>query len=88
MVQPRPCGKQKSQMFWAAFGFGVRTTLVPTEGDPTSLRTGVTARVYKAVLDEHLPPVLRYGAIFMHDNAPQFIRHILYEVGFKRIESM
>ena len=77
MVQPRPCGKQKSQMFWAAFGFGVRTTLVALKGDPAAQKKGVTAKVYKAVLDEHLPPILRYGAIFMHDNAPIHTAHII-----------
>jgi transposase len=66
-------------MFWATFGYGVRTTLVPMDGDPESARGGVTARVYKAVLDQHLPPVLRFGAIFMHDNAPIHTAHIIKE---------
>ena len=58
-------------MFWAAFGHGVRTHLIPLSGDPLSRRGGVTARVYRAVLDTHLLPILQQnGAIFMHDNAP------------------
>ena len=64
-------------MFGAAFGFRVPTTLVPVEGDTTSLRTGVTARVYKAVLGENLPSILSYGAIFMHDNALIHKAHIV-----------
>lgn len=64
-------------MFWAAFGFGVRTALVPMEGDPESAKGGVTARVYKEVLDEHLLPILQYGAIFMHDNAPIHTAHTI-----------
>ena len=66
-------------MFWSVFGFGVRTTRVPMEGDTTSLRTGVTARVSKAVLDTHLLPILRYGAILMHDNAPIHTAHIILD---------
>lgn len=57
-------------MFWAAFGYGIRTQLVPMEGDPASAKGGVTARVYQAVLDRHLPPILGLGNIFMQDNAP------------------
>ena len=56
-------------MFWAAFVCGVRTTLVAMKGDPAGRKKGVTAKVYEAILDEHLLPILRYGAIFMHDNA-------------------
>jgi hypothetical protein len=66
-------------MFWATFGYGIRATLVPMDGDPESTRGGVTDRVYKEVLDRHLPPVLRFGAIFMHDNAPIHTAHIIRE---------
>jgi hypothetical protein len=57
-------------MFWAAFGYGVRTDLVRMYGDERSPRGGVTARVYCDVLNQHLPPLLQLGSIFMHDNAP------------------
>lgn len=57
-------------MFWAAFGYGLRTTLVLMNGDPASARGGVTARVYKEVLSQYLPPILGNFAIFIHDNAP------------------
>lgn len=70
LVEPRRCGKAKSKMFRAAFGHGVRTHLIPLEGEPLAGRGGVTARVYRAVLDIHLLPILDYGAILMHDNAP------------------
>ena len=77
MVQKRRCGKQKSKMFWAAFGHGVRTQLVPMEGDPTASKGGVTARVYQAVLDQYLPPILGFGSIFIQDNAPIHTAHII-----------
>jgi len=64
-------------MFWAAFGYGVRTSLVPMEGDPTAPKGGVTARVYQAVLDRYLPPILGFGNIFMQDNAPIHKAHII-----------
>jgi hypothetical protein len=70
LIQQRRCGKQKSKMFWTAFGFGVRTRLVPMDGDPLSAKGGVTARVYQDILNQHLPPILRFGSIFMQDNAP------------------
>jgi hypothetical protein len=37
-------------------------------GDPTSKKRGVTARVYVKVLEEHVPTVLDADSIFMHDN--------------------
>jgi len=47
------------------------------EGDPESARGGVTARVNKEVLNQHLPPILQFGAIFMHDNALIHTAHII-----------
>jgi transposase len=74
-------------MFWAAFGYGLRTSLVPMDGDPTARRGGVTARVYREVLNQHLLPTLHFGTIFMHDNAPIHTAHIirqwLQEYGIK-----
>ena len=66
-------------MFWAAFGQGVCTQLILLEGDPLSRQGGVTARVYKAVLDQHLLPILDHRAIFMHDNAPIHTAGIIEE---------
>jgi hypothetical protein len=66
-------------MFWAAFGYGIRTTLVPMEGDPNSRRGGVTAMVYREILEQHLPPILGIGSIFMQDNAPIHTAHIIRE---------
>jgi hypothetical protein len=43
---------------------------VPIDGDPESARGGVTARVYKAVLDKYLLLILGIRSIFMQDNAP------------------
>ncbi len=39
------------------------------DGDPDSKKGGVTARVYKAVLEKELPPLMQENSIFMHDNA-------------------
>lgn len=55
-------------MFQAAFGYSVRTSLVPIEGDPEALKGGVTARVYQAVLDRYLPLILGLRNIFIQDN--------------------
>jgi hypothetical protein len=52
-------------MFWAAFGYRLRTELVPIDGDLESAREEVTARVYKVVLDRYLPLILRIRSIFM-----------------------
>ena len=57
-------------MFWAAFGWGLRSDLVVMLGDPNSARGGVTAQRYLEVLEEYLPTVLGYDSIFMQDNAP------------------
>jgi transposase len=64
-------------MFWAAFGYGIRSRLVPIDGDPTARRNGVTARVYQGVLDQHLLPLLQFSTIFMHDNAPIHTAHLI-----------
>ena len=53
--------------------------LIPIDGDPESTRGGVTAQVYKAVLNQHLPLVLRFSTIFIHDNAPIYTAHIIKE---------
>ena len=57
-------------MFWAAFGFGIKSDLVIIEGDQNAKRGGVTAKVYLEVLAEHLSTILEYNSIFMQDNAP------------------
>ena len=77
LVQERRCGKQKSKMFWAAFGYRVYTSLMPIEGDPIAPKGGVTARVYQAVLDQYLPPILGFGSIFIQDNTPIYKAHII-----------
>ncbi len=48
------------------------------EGDNESRKRGVTVGIYNAVLDEHLPPILRFGAIFMH-NAQIHTAHIIQD---------
>jgi transposase len=64
-------------MFWAAFGWGIRTRLVPMNGDPDSPKGGVSARVYQSVLNQYLPPIFGFGNIFMQDNAPIHKAHII-----------
>jgi len=49
------------------------------EGDSDSKRGGVIAKIYKDILDEHLPPILGIGAIFMQDNAPIHTAGIIRE---------
>lgn len=68
-VHSRPCGKGVSQMFWAAFGDTMRTSLVTMQGDPAAPRGGVTARVYLQTLKDNLESVLQPGDIFMQDGA-------------------
>jgi transposase len=71
-------------MFWGAIGYGIKGPLVPLDGDPDSKRHGVTARVYKGLLQEYLPTILEPEMIFMHDNAPihtaRIIRDYLEEI--------
>ena len=70
-VQTRRCGKQKTQMFWAAFGHNIRTPLVVMERDQEAKKKGYTARIYRQVLDTYLAQILTSeDDIFMHDNAP------------------
>lgn len=57
-------------MFWAAFGWGIRTNLVVMRGDPNVPRGGVTAIRYIEVIKEYLPTILDFDSIFMQDNAP------------------
>jgi transposase len=66
-------------MFWAAFGWMKRTALVPMNGDLESARGGVTARVYRAVLEEYLPTILNADSIFMQDGASIHTAKIIKE---------
>jgi transposase len=71
-------------MFWAGFGHGVCTGLVPLDGDPDSPCGGVTSRVIHDVYSAFLPELVEPGDIFMHDNAPVhtagIIRQLLAEM--------
>ena len=64
-------------MFQAAFGYGIRTSLVPIEGDLEAPKGGVTARVYQAVLDRYFPPILGLRNIFIQDNALIYKAYII-----------
>lgn len=76
-VQPRRCGKQKTQMFWGAFCYGKRSPLVIMERDPTARKNEYTAKSYRKILDEHLAPIMDDDAIYMHDGASIHTAHII-----------
>ena len=78
-VQPKARGTRHSIMFWAAFGFGIRSDLVVCEGDPKAAHRGFTARKYRDLLQEHLGTVLDHDSIFMQDNASIHTAHIVRE---------
>lgn len=67
-------------MFWAAFGHGIRTGLVPLDGDSTAARGGVTGWVISCLYEGFLPDLLQPGDIFMHDNAPVHTARIVKTV--------
>jgi hypothetical protein len=56
-------------MFWAAFGFKIRSDLVIIERDQNAKKGGVIAKVYLEVLAEHLFTIFKHNNIFMQDNA-------------------
>ena len=76
-------------MFWAAFGWGIRTDLVIMRGDPDAPRGGVTAARYLEVLDEYLPTILHNDSIFMQDNAPihkaHFVQQWFRDIGIELV---
>jgi transposase len=44
--------------------------LQPLEGDPEAPNHGISGRIIKACLEQHLPTIVRRGTYFMQDNAP------------------
>lgn len=66
-------------MFWGAFSFGMRTSLVPLMGDPNSPRGGVSARVILECLQESLPTIAEPGVVFLQDNAPTHTARIVQD---------
>lgn len=89
-IQEKPMFQRYSQMFWACFGFGIRSDLVIMRGDISAPRGGVSARVYLSTLQEHLPTVLNNDSIFMQDNAgihrANIIRSWFEEQGIELME--
>ena len=79
LVQKQRCSKQKSKMFWAAFGHEIRTQLILMEGDPLAPKGGVIARIYQTILDRYLLPILGFKSIFIQDNAPIHTTHIIQD---------
>lgn len=76
-VHVKPCGKGLEQMFWAAFGESACTGLVPLDGDPESQCGGITGSIIESLYQSFLPDFLQPGDIFMHDNAPVHIAHVV-----------
>lgn len=64
-------------MFWGAFSFSGRTSIIPLLGDPESARGGVSSRSILDCLEENLPTIAEPGSIFIQDNAPT---HTAYRV--------
>ncbi|KAL8300796.1 hypothetical protein RB597_005700 [Gaeumannomyces tritici] len=77
-------------MFWAGMRHGLKSNLVPLEGDPLAPKGGVTARIYIEVLQEYLPTLLDFDTIFMQDNAPihkaRATLEFLFELGVKLLQ--
>jgi hypothetical protein len=86
-IQEKAKGTRYTIMFWAAFGFKVRSNLVVCQGDIESLRGGFTARRYQEILDKHLYTIMEQDSIFMHDNSSihtaRIIKKWLQEKGFQ-----
>lgn len=80
-------GKGVKKMLWAAFGYGIRTGLVPLDGDPLAARGGVSGWVMSCVYQGQLPGFVQPGDTFMHDNASvhtaRVVRAILQELGIR-----
>jgi transposase len=76
-VQPRIKPTRHGQMFWGAFSYYNRSSLVPLLGDPESKRGGITARRILECYKENLPTIISPGSIFQEDNAPTHRAHIV-----------
>ncbi len=68
----------------------MKGNLVPLNGDPTSARGGVTARVYVNLLEEYIPTLMGPEHIFMQDNAPihtaRITRDFFERLGFRMLQ--
>ncbi len=73
-------GKGVKKMLWAAFGYNIRTGLVPLDGDPQSARGGVSGWVISCLYEAFLPGFVQPGDIFMHDNASVHTARIVQAV--------
>lgn len=55
-------------MFWGAIQHGVISELVSCFGDPEAKAGGITARVYKNILQEELSKLMEPHITSMQDN--------------------
>ena len=89
-VQPVNKKTRHSQMFWGAIRYGMKSDLILCHGDEESKRGGVTARVYRDILEETLPTIMDSDTIFMQDNAPihtsRLLREWLAEMRFEVLD--
>lgn len=80
-------GKKVKQMFWAGFGEGIRTELIPLYGNPDAPRGGVDSIIIRRLYQQVLPTIISPNHIFMHDNAPVhwafIVRELLQELGIE-----
>ncbi len=53
-VQPKPVKCQTTKMFWGIFGYNICSNRTAMDGDADSKRGGVTARVYKGLLEKEM----------------------------------
>ena len=77
-------------MFWGRICYSVKSDLVFCISDLESKKGGVTARIYKNILEEYLPTLIDPFTIFMQDNAPiytsRLLRNWLQEMRFQVLD--
>ncbi len=74
-------------MFCGISGWGVRSHLVAIDKDPESKKGGVTAPVYKVMLEKQLSPLMQEISIVIYDNASiyteNYVKKWLREQNYK-----
>jgi transposase len=90
MIEPYNKSKACTIMVWGVFGGNRRSQLVLCFGDIESKHQGVTAAVYREILEDELPTLWEPGYIFMQDNAliytARIIKEFFEEEGIERTE--
>lgn len=77
-------------MFWACFGYGIKSDLVVLNKDLLSPNEGVLSRTILSCYREHLGTVLELDSIFMQDNTEihtaKIVKKWLQEEGIEIME--